>query len=90
MDFMDIEQDDKIKVLERKVRILEREVKGENKMSSIIKDLIGQDCEIEIDFDKFKCRVLDADDYFIKLLVYGKKGETTCIRRIDDISKINI
>ena len=90
MDFMDIEQDDKIKVLERRVKMLEREVRGESKMSNIIKDIIGQDCEIHIDYDNLKCRILDADDCWVKLLVYGKKGETTCIRRVDDITEIKL
>lgn len=88
--FADMEQNDKIGQLERRVKRLERGLNGGIKMSGIIKELIGRECKIAIDFDDYNCTVLDADEEFIKLLVHEKKGDKTLIRRIDMIDKIEI
>ena len=42
--FKDMDQDDRLDVLERKVKKLERNANGGNKMSGIIKELIGREC----------------------------------------------
>ena len=44
--FKDMDQDDRLDTLERKVKKLERNVNGGSKMSGIIKDLIGMECTI--------------------------------------------
>lgn len=88
--FADMEQDDKIKALERKIKQLERKQNGGNIMSKMISSLVGYDCTVTIDFDDLKCRVLEADEEWIKLLVYGKKGDKTVIHRIENIEKIEL
>lgn len=47
--FKDMDQDDRLDALERKVKKLERNVNGGSKMSGIIKDLIGMECTIDGD-----------------------------------------
>lgn len=88
--FADMEQDDKIKALARKIRQLERKQNGGNNMSKMISSLVGYDCTLTIGFSELKCRILEADEEWIKLLVYGKKGDKTVIHRIEDIEKIEL
>lgn len=88
--FADMEQDDKIRVLERRIHQLERKINGGNGMSGIIKGLIGQDCTLKMDYEDVKCRITDADEEWVKLLVYGKKGDKSVIKRIDAIDEIII
>ena len=45
--FKDMDQDDRLDTLERKVKKLERNANGGNKMSGIIKELIGRECTID-------------------------------------------
>lgn len=86
----DMGQDEKIKVLERRVRQLESRLNGGNEMSKLLETLVGQDVTIYIDFGEVKCRVLEVDDEWIKLLIYGKKNNTTVLRRVSDIAKVTL
>ncbi|MBO5448211.1 MAG: hypothetical protein J5994_02675 [Ruminococcus sp.] len=88
--FADMDQDDKIKALERRLKRLERKQNGGNNMSKMISSLVGYDCTVEIDYDEIKCRILEADEEWIKLLVYGKKGDRTVIHRIENIDSIEL
>lgn len=89
--FKDMDQDDRLDALERKVKKLERNVNGGSKMSGIIKDLIGMECTIDGDgFFNTRCTVLDADDEWVKLIVHEKKKDLTKIIRIDNIDSITL
>lgn len=89
--FKDMDQDDRLDTLERKVKKLERNVNGGSKMSGIIKDLIGMECTIDGDgFFSARCTVLDADDEWVKLIVHEKKKDLTKIIRIDNIDSITL
>ena len=89
--FKDMDQDDRLDTLERKVKKLERNVNGGSKMSGIIKDLIGMECTIDGDgFFSTRCTILDVDDERVKLIVHEKKKELTKIIRIDNIDSITL
>ena len=69
--FKDMDQDDRLDTLERKVKKLERNVNGGSKMSGIIKDLIGMECTIDGDgYYNTSCTVIDADDVWVKLIIH--------------------
>lgn len=89
--FKDMDQDDRLNTLERKVKKLERNVNGGSKMSGIIKDLIGMECTIDGDgFFSTRCTILDVDDEWVKLIVHEKKKDLTKIIRIDNIESITL
>ena len=89
--FKDMDQDDRLNTLERKVKKLERNVNGGSKMSGIIKDLIGMECTIDGDgYYITRCTVLDADDEWVKLIIHEKKSDSTMIVRLDNIDSITL
>lgn len=89
--FKDMDQDDRLDTLERKVKKLERNVNGGSKMSGIIKDLIGMECTIDGDgFFSTRCTILGVDDEWVKLIVHEKKKDLTKIIRIDNIDSITL
>ena len=89
--FKDMDQDDRLDTLERKVKKLERNANGGSKMSGIIKDLMGMECTIDGDgFFSTRCTILDVDDEWVKLIVHEKKTDTTKIIRLDNIDSITL
>ncbi|MBQ8965621.1 hypothetical protein [Ruminococcus sp.] len=86
----DLDQDQKIEILERRIRQLENKINGGNTMSKILETLIGQDVTMNIGYEEVKCRVLDCDDEWVKLMVYSKKKDITVIRRVAEISKVTL
>lgn len=89
--FKDMDQDDRLDTLERKVKKLERNANGGSKMSGILKDLIGMECTIDGDgFFSTRCTILDVDDEWVKLIVHEKKTDTTKIIRLDNIDSITL
>ena len=87
--FKDMDQDDRLDTMERKVKKLERNANGGSKMSGIIKDLIGMECTIDGDgFFSTRCTILDVDDEWVKLIVHEKKKDSTMIVRLDNIDSI--
>lgn len=89
--FKDMDQDDRLDALERKVKKLERNVNVGSKMSGIIKDLIGMECTIDGDgYYNTRCTVLDADDEWVKLIIHEKKSDSTMIVRLDNIDSITL
>ena len=86
----DLDQDQKIEILERRIRQLENKINGGNTMSKILESLIGQDVTMNIGYEEVKCRVLDCDDEWVKLMVYSKKKDITVIRRVAEISKVTL
>lgn len=89
--FKDMDQDDRLDALERKVKKLERNVNGGSKMSGIIKELIGRECTIDGNgYYNTRCTVLDADDEWVKLIIHEKKSDSTMIVRLDNIDSITL
>lgn len=89
--FKNMDQDDRLDTMERKVKKLERNVNGGSKMSGIIKDLIGMECTIDGDgFFSTRCTILDVDDEWVKLIVHEKKKDSTMIVRLDNIDSITL
>lgn len=89
--FKDMDQDDRLDTLERKVKKLERNANGGSKMSGIIKELIGMECTIDGDgIYGHSCTILDADDEWVKLIVHEKKSDSTMIVRLDNIDSITL
>lgn len=89
--FKDMDQDDRLNTLERKVKKLERNANGGSKMSGIIKELIGRECTIDGDgYYNTRCTVLDADDEWVKLIIHEKKSDSTMIVRLDNIDSITL
>ena len=89
--FKDMDQDDRLDTMERKVKNLERNANGGSKMSGIIKDLIGMECTIDGDgFFSTRCTILDVDDEWVKLIVHEKKKDSTMIVRLDNIDSITL
>ncbi len=86
----DMDQDHKIMILEKRLRRLENKLNGGNGMSKILETLIGQDVTLNMTFETLNCRVLDCDEEWIKLLVYGKKKDITVIRPIYEITKVTL
>ena len=88
--FKDMDQDDRLDALERKVKKLERNANGGSKMSGIIKELIGRECTIDGDgIYGHSCTILDADEW-VKLIVHEKKSDSTMIVRLDNIDSITL
>ena len=86
-----MDQDDRLDTMERKVKKLERNANGGNKMSGIIKELIGMECAIDGDgFFSTRCTILDVDDEWVKLIVHEKKSDSTMIVRLDNIDSITL
>lgn len=86
----DMDQDHKIMILEKRLRRLENKLNGGNGMSKILETLIGQDVTLNMTFETLNCRVLDCDEDWIKLLVYGKKKDMTVIRPVYEITKVTL
>ena len=64
----------KVKRLESKVKRLEKKQKGDNYMSQLIDDLVGEQCTIKseaiLNFagkTELSCTILDADDEWMKI-----------------------
>ena len=86
----DMDQDQQLEMLDRRIRRLENKINGGNTMSKILETLIGQDVIMNIGYEEIKCRVLDCDDEWVKLMVYSKKKDITVIRRVAEISKVTL
>ena len=89
---------DKVKKLEKKVKILERNNKGDFKMSKIISSLVGEKCKIKSnELFSFNASVdvivniLDVDDEWVKISFIDKKGNAKVqILRIEAIDNIEL
>ncbi|WP_295155213.1 hypothetical protein [uncultured Ruminococcus sp.] len=91
MSMTDMDQNSRIMRLERKLNSLECKVNGgESGMSRILQSLIGQDVTLNISYEEINCRVLDCDDEWIKIIIFGKKKNTTLIRRVCEITKVTL
>lgn len=88
----------KIKKMEREIKNIKRNLKGENSMSKILTDLINKKCKVISEDgltiglnDKVECTILDVDDEWIKISFIDKKvGEKTHILRVDSIKRVDL
>ena len=89
---------DKVKKLEKKVKILERNEKEDYKMSKIISSLVGEKCRIKSN-EAFSfngsldvvANVLDVDDEWVKISFVDKKGNAKVqILRVESIDNIEL
>ena len=88
----------KIKKMEREIKNIKRNLKGENSMSKILTDLINKKCRVISEdglviglTDKVECTILDVDDEWIKVSFIDKKvGEKSHILRIDSIKRVDL
>ena len=86
----------KIKHLEMKVKQLEKKQRGETYMSKLINSLVGKQCIIRSDSiisfvgkTELSCRIIDADDEWIKICHTEKKGKQVVkLMRIENIDAI--
>lgn len=88
----------KTKDLEKRLKKLEKNQKGENIMSKLIGDLVDKECVLETDAalqisgsTKLKCHVLDTDEEWIKVEYTDKKNNVvTKLLRVENIDEIEI
>lgn len=83
----------KVKKLERQMKKINRNEKGESDMSKMFEELKGKECKITFDsgIQSLNYKVEDLDDEWVKLISTDKKGvQKTEIVRIEDISKVEI
>lgn len=92
----------KVNHLETKVKRLNKVLlinnKGESIMSKLINDLVGKKCVIKSDIglemfsnDMIECKVLEADEDWIKIEYNEKKGNlVTMLMRVDNIDNVEI
>ncbi len=86
----DMDQDQQIEYLERRIKRLENKLNGGSAVSKMIESLVGQDVTLNIGYEEIKCRILECDDEWIKLFIPQKKKDVTVMRRIAEISKITL
>ena len=88
----------KVKKLEKKVKILEKNNKGDNNMSKIISSLVGEKCRIKSN-EAFSfngsldvvANILDVDDEWIKISFVDKKGNSKVnVLRIESVDNIEL
>ena len=86
----------KIKRLEMRVKRLGKKQRGETYMATLINDLVGKQCIIRSDSiisfvgkTELSCRIIDADDEWIKICYTEKKGKKVVkLMRIENIDAI--
>lgn len=87
----DMGQNSRISALERKLRKLEKKTDGGVDEMKIFKDLVGQECMIDGDgFFATKCRIVEVDEDWVKLVEHTKKADITKIVRIDSIDSVTL
>ena len=88
---------DKVKKLEKEVKKIKGNKKGEYSMSNIISKLVGEKCTITTEEVLFSgngecdCDVLEVDEEWVKVSYCDKKGNSKIkILRIENIVDIEI
>ena len=91
-----------VKQLESKVKninkMVSNNIKGDNVMSKLINDMVGKKCVVKSDAglelianNEIECKILEADEDWLKIEYVEKKGNTvTILLRIDDIERVEI
>lgn len=84
----------RVRRLESAVKKMTRAQKGETEMSKLIGTLTGQECTLTLT-DEFTaalpCRILDADDEWLKIRYVDKKDKTHIkFIRIENIKSVEL
>lgn len=81
----------KIKRLNKRIRRLEKQVKGNQDMSRLLEELKGQTATVLVSGVGFEYEILDFDEDWVKLSRENKKKEKeTQLVRIEDIQGIQL
>ena len=81
----------KIKRLNKRIRRLEKQVKGNQDMSRLLEELKGQTVTVLVSGVGFEYEILDIDEDWVKLSRENKKKEKeTQLVRIEDIQGIQL
>ena len=81
----------KIKKLNKRIRRLEKQVKGNQDMSRLLEELKGQTATVLVSGVGFEYEILDIDEDWVKLSRENKKKEKeTQLVRIEDIQGIQL
>ena len=81
----------KIKRLNKRIRRLEKQVKGNKEMSRLLEELKGQTATVTVDGVGFEYEIIDIDEDWVKLTrVIHKQQRETKLVRIEDIQGIQL
>ena len=81
----------KIKRLNKRIRRLEKQVKGNQDMSRILEELKGQTATVLVSGVGFEYEIIDIDEDWVKLTrVNHKQQRETKLVRIEDIQGIQL
>ena len=81
----------KIKGLNRRIRRLEKQVKGNKEMSRLLEELKGQTATVTVNGFGTKYEIMDIDEDWVKLSrVNNKQQSETKLVRIEDIQGIQL
>ena len=79
----------KIKKLQRRIRSLEKKLKGETEMSRLIVGLKGEKVKLAVNGSIKDYQILDVDEDWVKAVSLDKKQNTQLIR-IEDIQGVQL
>ena len=79
----------KIKKLQRRIRSLEKKLKGETEMSRLIVELKGEKVKLVVNGSNKNYQILDVDEDWVKAVSLDKKQNTQLIR-IEDIQGVQL
>ena len=79
----------KIKKLQRRIRSLEKKLKGETEMSRLIVDLKREKVKLVVNGSIKNYQILDVDEDWVKAVSLDKKQNTQLIR-IEDIQGVQL
>ena len=79
----------KIKKLQRRIRSLEKKLKGETEMSRLIVELKGEKVKLVVNGSIKNYQILDVDEDWVKAVSLDKKQNTQLIR-IEDIQGVQL
>lgn len=88
----------KVKKLESEIISLKRKIRGEDTLSKLLKDLVGQKCIIKCEGAlalagkaQIECEVLDVDDEWVKITFKDRKNiDKINIIRIESIDNVEV
>ena len=81
----------KIKRLNKRIRRLEKQVKGNQDMSRLLEELKGQTATVTVDGVGFEYEIMDIDEDWVKLSrEINKQQRETKLVRIEDIQGVQL
>ena len=78
----------KIKRLNKRIRRLEKQVKGNQDMSRLLEELKGQTATVTVNGFGTKYEIMDIDEDWVKLSRVIKQHRVTKLVRIEDVELI--